>query len=126
MSTKQAVEKTTMMDKVMLTISILLIIAGIWANEYYITVDLSLRLIAWLVLLIVAGFIALQSRPGRAFWQFLRSARMELRRVVWPTRQETVQTTMIVVGLVILLGLIIWGIDTALLHIMGWLVGQRG
>ncbi len=125
-SKQQPVPKKTLMDIVIWVVTLGLIGAGIWANDYYNYIDVSLRLIGWLVLIIVAAVLALQSHQGKAILHFVRASRTELRRVVWPTRQETVQTTLIVLGAVILLGLIIWGIDTILLHVMGWLTGQRG
>ncbi len=53
-----------------------------------------------------------------AFWALIKGARTEIRKVVWPTRQETVQTTMIVVVFVVLVVLLLWGLDSFL----GWLV----
>lgn len=126
MSTKQTVQKRTPIDIVIWIITIVLIGLGVWANEHFSYIDISLRLIGWLVLVLLASVVALQSHQGKAIWKFMQDARTELRRVVWPTRKETVQTTMLVVGMVILLGLVIWGIDTILLHLMGWLTGQRG
>ena len=104
----------------------LLLAVGISANYYYSDVNISLRLIAWLVLAIALGAIALQTQKGSAAWGFAREARSELRKVKWPKRQETLQVTMMVVLLVIVVALIIWGIDTIFLHLIGWLTGQRG
>ena len=67
---------------------------------------------------IVAGLIALQTTKGAAFWALVKGSRTEIRKVVWPTRQETVQTTMIVVVFVVLVALLLWGLDAFL----GWLV----
>jgi len=53
-------------------------------------------------------------------WQLLKSSRTEIRKVVWPTRQETTQTTLIVVVFVFIMALILWGIDS----VLGWLVGM--
>ena len=68
----------------------------------------------------VAALIALQTAKGAAFWALVKGSRNEIRKVVWPTRQETVQTTMIVVAFVLLVALILWGLDTFL----GWLVSM--
>jgi preprotein translocase subunit SecE len=66
----------------------------------------------------MAGMVALQTAKGAAFWSLVKGSRTEIRKVVWPTRQETVQTTMIVVGFVLLVAVILWGLDT----LLGWLV----
>ncbi len=126
MNNKQPVQKRTSVDTAIWIVTIILIGAGLWANQHFNYIDLSLRLIAWLVLAIVIVFLVLQSHQGKALLEFARESRIELRRVVWPSRQETVRTTLLVIGMIILVGLIIWGIDTILLHVVGWLAGQRG
>ena len=78
------------------------------------------RAIALVVLALVAGFVALQTSKGKAFWSLLKEARIEIRKVVWPTRQETAQTTMIVVAVVLVMALILWGLDS----LLGWIVSQ--
>ena len=112
---------------IILWLLIALLIAGsIWANYHFSAVDISLRLIGWLVLAIVVLGIALLTRQGKIALQFTKESRTELRKVVWPNRQETFRTTMMVIVMVILLALIIWGIDTIFFHIVGWLTAQRG
>jgi preprotein translocase subunit SecE len=68
--------------------------------------------------------LALTTRLGKRFWRFAKETRGELRKVTWPTRQETIQTTLIVAALVVLVALILWGVDTFLLWIVGHLTGQ--
>ena len=101
-------------------------IAGLWANYHYSEIDWALRLAGWIVLGCFIFAIASQTALGRQIWTFAKDARGELRKVFWPTRQETVQTTLIVVGMVILMALVLWGIDSVLLWLVGWLTGQRG
>lgn len=103
-----------------------LIAGGIYLNYTYANVDASLRLIAWIVLVVVALGLTLITSQGKRALQFVKSAQAELRKVVWPTRQETIQTALIVLALVVLLALIIWGLDTFLLWAVGLLTGQRG
>lgn len=88
--------------------------------------DVSLRTIAWIALVLVALAVAYFTTQGQQAWHFAKEARNELRKVVWPTRPETVQTTLIVIALVILLSLIIWGLDTVLLWAIAFLTGHRG
>jgi preprotein translocase subunit SecE len=64
------------------------------------------------------------SARGRTFWQFMSDARQELRKVVWPTRQETTMTTAVVFGFVIIAGLFFWGLDVFLSWATRLLSGQ--
>ena len=73
-----------------------------------------------LVVAAVAGAVASQTSQGVAFWELARAARTEIRKVVWPTRQETTQTTLIVVAVVLVMALILWGLDT----LLGWLASM--
>lgn len=104
----------------------LLIVGGIVANTYYSHVAWALRTAAGLVILAAALLVALQTTAGQQVWIFAKGARIELRKVVWPTRQETVQTTLIVVAMVVVAALILWGVDTLFFWLVGWLTGQRG
>ncbi len=96
-----------------------LVITGIVANAHYASVAVSLRLIGWILLIGVTGFIALQTSQGRKGLNFARESRVEMRKVVWPTRQETVQTTFIVIGMTLLAGILLWMIDSVLLWAIG-------
>ena len=75
------------------------------------------------VLVVLAGLgagaaVGLSSAPGIVFQKFLRDAQIEVRKVVWPTRQETWQTTLIVAVAVLLIGILVWIIDM----ILSWMV----
>jgi preprotein translocase subunit SecE len=83
-----------------------------------------LRWLIVLAALAVGALIALQSFQGRTFWQFVQSSRIELRKVVWPTRQETWQVTLVVFVMIIILGLFFWGLDMLLGFLTQWLTGR--
>jgi preprotein translocase subunit SecE len=104
----------------------IIIVAGLAANYYYIELQWPLRLLAWLFLLAVSAGVASQTTQGKQLIDFARESRRELRKVVWPTRQETIQITLLIAGVVVLLALILWGVDGVLLRVVGWLTGQRG
>jgi preprotein translocase subunit SecE len=104
----------------------ILISGGLIANYYYSYQPWPYRLLGWLALLAAAGALASQTNYGHVFINFARDSRMELRKVVWPTRQETVQTTLIIAVMVVVLALLLWGIDGVLVWLIGWLTGQRG
>ena len=99
--------------------------AGFWANYHYVQVDWALRFAGWIVLSCILLGIAFQTTLGKRAWIFSKEARAELRKVFWPTRQETVQTTMLVVVMAIFASLVLWGIDSLLLWIVSWLM-ERG
>lgn len=103
---------------------IVLVISGILGN-YYMDQSLLVRMVYLLALALLAIMIALQTNHGKQFWRFVKDSRLEIKRVVWPTRPETVQITMIVLIMVSLLGLILWGVDSVLLRAIGWLTGYR-
>jgi preprotein translocase subunit SecE len=95
-----------------------LVIAGVVGNQYFSAEPILYRVLALLVVAAMAGVIALQTSKGKAFWVLAKEARVEIRKVVWPTRQETTQTTLIVVAVVLVMALLLWGLDS----LLGWLV----
>lgn len=97
-----------------------LVATAVVGNSYYSDQSLLYRVLGIVAIAIVAGMVALQTARGAAFWALVKGSRIEIRKVVWPTRQETVQTTLIVVAFVILVALLLWGLDTFL----GWLVSK--
>lgn len=105
-------------DAVKWVVVIVLVAVAVIGNSYYADQSLLYRVLGILVLAAVAGLVALQTAKGAAFWALVKGSRTEIRKVVWPTRQETVQTTMIVVAFVLLVALLLWGLDS----LLGWLV----
>ena len=95
------------------------ILAGGIAGFYYWSDEsLLLRVIGLLLLSAMALFVAVQTEKGRATWDFVREAHTEVRKVVWPTRKETTQTTLIVIAMVGLVAIIMWILD----GLLAWLV----
>lgn len=97
-----------------------LVVVGVVGNQYFADEPVLYRVLALLALAVVAGFIALQTAKGRSFYVLSKEARLEIRKVVWPTRQETTQTTLIVVVVVLIMALVLWGLDS----LLGWLVSM--
>ena len=124
--TEHAENGASALDIAKLVASAAILVGGIAA--FYLLVDVPLA-VRWLIVLgaLAAGIVvALQSAQGREFWQFVQGSRIELRKVVWPTRQETMQTTMVVVVAIIVLGIFFWLLDMALGAITRALTGQGG
>ena len=97
-----------------------LLAGGVFANWYYQDEMLLLRVAGLLATAAVAILLALQTERGKAIWSLLKEARTEVRRVVWPTNQETTQTTLVVIAIVFVFALILWGLDS----LLGWIVSS--
>lgn len=101
-------------------------IGSIVANYYFDDVAWALRAAVGIFVIAAMVGIALLTVKGQLAWEFIKGARIELRKVIWPTRQETLQTTLIVVAFVVVTALILWGLDTLFLWLIGLILGQRG
>ena len=97
---------------------VVLVVVGVVGNQYYSAQPILYRVLVLLVIAAAAAFVGLQTVKGRAFFVLAKEARAEIRKVVWPTRQETTQTTLIVVAVVLVMALLLWGLDS----LLGWLV----
>ena len=97
--------------------------AGIFGNWYYQDESMLLRVLGLIVVAVIAVAIALQTERGRNTWTLLREARSEIRRVVWPTREETLQTTLVVLALVVVFALILWMLDSGLSWLVSTVIG---
>jgi len=111
-------------DKVKLTVAVLIVVAGV--AGYYVLADQApwLRWLAVVASLALAALVAAFSRYGSEFRRFVELARIELRKVTWPTRQETLQTTAVVFVFVIVAGLFFWALDWVLALATRFLTGQ--
>jgi len=103
------------LDTVKLMLAALVLIGGIVAYYYFEDESILLRAAGVLIGLALGIVIAMQSTQGRELWRFIQGARVELRKVIWPTRQEAMQTTLTVLVFVLILGIFFWGLDFFLL-----------
>lgn len=98
---------------------VLLVLVAVAANQYYAEqFAIIYRAMVLVVVGAVAVVIGLQTGQGKRFVEFAKESRVEIRKVVWPTRQETQQTTLVVVAIVLIAALILWALDS----LLGWLV----
>ena len=93
-----------------------LVVVAVVGNQYFSAQPILYRVLGILVLAVIAAFLALQT----AIFSLAKEARVEIRKVVWPSRQETTQTTLIVVAVVLVMALLLWGLDS----LLGWLVSM--
>jgi preprotein translocase subunit SecE len=124
--TEQVQRSVTVLDTAKLVAGAAVLGAGIGA--FYLLPDLPiwLRWIIVLAALALGALVGLQSAQGRTFWEFVQSSRIELRKVVWPDRQETVQVTIVVFVMIIVLSLFFWGLDSLLGVVTRWLATGGG
>ena len=123
MSSETAIVK---FDLLKLVVAALVVIAAVVGFYLFDEQSAPLRVAGLLVATGGAAWIGLQTGPGRKFWSFLQDAQLEVRKVVWPTRQETVQTTLLVIGVAILAALILWALDALLGWAIRLLIGAPG
>tara|TARA_B100000959_G_scaffold88851_1_gene94286 strand:- start:16049 stop:16441 length:393 start_codon:yes stop_codon:yes gene_type:complete len=119
-------DDSSILDILKLLVAAGLLIGGLFAYYYYLQVSLPLR-----VLMVLAGFaggivIAMTSNQGKKLWVFIQGSRIEIRKVVWPTQQETTQTTIAVFVFTLVMALFFWGLDSFLLWLTRTLVGSAG
>ena len=107
------------LDTFKLGLALLIIVAGLVCFYLFDDYSLLFRVIGLLVGVGISVAIALQTVKGKEIWGYIRDAQIEVRKVVWPTRQETIQTTLIVIVMVILVAIILWLLDMFL----GWSIG---
>lgn len=97
--------------------------AGIYINSYFSTESLLLRTVGLLIAAGIAGWIAAQTVKGRALVNLIFEARIEIRKVVWPTRQETTQTTIVVLIVIFIVAIILWLLDWGLNGVVSSIIG---
>lgn len=114
-----------MFDTVKLTLAIILLIAGIAGFYYFSSYALVYRVVGILAVMGITVGIIWTTAVGGKTWEFIKDAKLEVRKVIWPTRQETMQATMMVVALVFIVGLILWLMDMFLFWGVGLLTGQK-
>ncbi|MFQ5645279.1 MAG: preprotein translocase subunit SecE [Thiogranum sp.] len=114
------------LDTVKLTLALVMLGGGVLAFYWFADQSLLMRVLGLLAITGLSVFVASQTALGRSTWSFIGSTRTEIRKVVWPTRAETVQTTLAVLFVVVLMGVVLWLMDMVLLWAIRLLTGQGG
>ena len=120
----QVEASSSVMDVVKQVFSVLLVVAGISAFYFFSDYLLLYRVLGLVVVVVLAMVMMLSTAMGRNFWAFMLESKQEVRKVVWPSRQETMQTTLMVFAMVFLVGLILWVLDMFLFWGIRVLTGQ--
>lgn len=129
----QAEPATPVGDIVKQAFSVLFVVAGVAAFYYFSTdhtyfkeVRLLYRVLGLVVIVLIALGMMLTTDLGRTVWNFVLESKQEVRKVVWPTREETMRTTLLVFAMVFIVGLILWLLDMFLFWGVRLLTGQGG
>lgn len=113
-----------MADKIKVVIAALLVVAGIVAFHYFADKALIVRVLAVLGGLVAGGVLFITTAWGQQFKVYAQESVDETRKVVWPTRKETLQTTGIVFAFVVIMALFLWLVDASLLWVVKKLIGR--
>lgn len=100
-----------------------IVAAAVYANSYFAAESLLIRTIGLLIAAGIGGWVAAQTVKGRAFINLCLEARVEIRKVVWPTRQETTQTTIVVLIVIFIVAIILWILDWGLNGVVSSIIG---
>jgi len=101
-------------------LALFLLAAGFFSHYFFSAAAIPLKIIGWIIILTASAGILLTTQQGKQVIEFAKEARVELRKVVWPSRQEALQIAFIVILMVFIAGLCLWGIDSALI----WFIGK--
>ena len=110
-------QQSSFLDKVKLLGSVLVLLAGIVSYYYLIQVSILFRVLIVLASVVVSLVIFFQTEKGQTLWEFFQGSRIEIQKVVWPTKQETFQTTLTVFVFVLIMGIFFWLLDFLLLFL---------
>ncbi|KMK52523.1 preprotein translocase subunit SecE [[Actinobacillus] muris] len=107
-------------------VSLALFATAVIGNTYFSThFALIVRVLLLVVLIIAAVGLAAITNQGQKAIGFIKDSRQELRKIIWPTRQETTQTTLIVAAMCVLVALALWGIDSLIVTVINFLTSLR-
>jgi preprotein translocase subunit SecE len=125
-TTIQEESQSGFLDIIKLLIAAGVLVGGLYGYYYYLEWSLPLRVLLVLGGLAAGVTIAMTSTQGRRLWAFIQGSRVEIRKVIWPTKQETTQTAIAVFVFTLIMALFFWGLDSFLLWLTRTLVGSAG
>ena len=98
-------------DLVKMILAVAVLLGGIVAYYYFEDMSQLVRVAGVLLSVALSIVLFMQTRMGRELWDFIQGSRIEIRKVIWPNRQETMQTTIAVIGFTIIMGVFFWLLD---------------
>ncbi len=122
MSTMKTENTKSSLDGLKWGVTILLLVAIVVGNYVYgESLHVVARVAVLLLLAALALFSAAMTEKGKTFLGFAKESRLEVRKVVWPTRQETLQTTLIILAVSTIVGLLLWGLDGVFVRVVSFI-----
>ena len=118
-------QPSSSLDSLKWGVAILLLAGAVVGNYVYGDQSVLIRAVSVVAAVIIAGIVAGQTTKGRNAIDFAKESRTEARKVVWPTRQEAVQTTGIVLVATLIMSLVMWGLDSILFELVGFVTGLK-
>jgi len=103
----------------------IILIGTVIGNNIFSEESVLIRAVSVIIAAVIAGGIALQTSKGRNALEFASESRTEVRKVVWPTRQEAIQTTLIVFVVTAIMALVLWGLDGILVRIVAFITDVK-
>jgi preprotein translocase subunit SecE len=117
-------EQPTFVDTAKLVLAIVIVLAGLVGYYYFVDTPTIVRALGVAAAVAAAIGVAFTSVRGQLLWKFIQGSRVELRKVVWPTREETIQATLVVLFFALIGGVFFWALDLLLLFITQRVTGQ--
>ena len=106
-------------NKTYLIAAIGVLVMGMILFYYFSDIRLFYRVVGMIAVLILSGYIGYQSDFGKLVYSYVTDSKIELKKVTWPTKQETTQTTLGVIFVVIVVGILLW----LFYMLLGWAIG---
>ena len=110
-------QQSSLLDTVKLLGSVLILLVGIFSYYYLNQISILSRVLMVLASVVVSLIIFFQTQRGNVLWEFFQGSRVEIKKVIWPTKQETFQTTLTVFVFVLIMGIFFWLLDFLLLFV---------
>lgn len=123
MAANSSIQENGNFDKFKWFLVLTLVVGAIAANQIFDQIWVLYRFLGVLAVLVSGAVIASQTDKGKQFITFFKESLIEVRKVVWPSRQETTNTTLIVLAVTFVIGLMLWGLDSLLLVVVNFILG---
>ncbi|GAC30933.1 preprotein translocase subunit SecE [Paraglaciecola polaris] len=120
---EKAENSSNPLDLVKWLVVVVLLGGAVAANSIYGDISVLYRALGVVAAVVIAGLIAASTEKGSSFLTFAKDARTEVRKVVWPTRQEATQTTIIVLVATAFMSLLLWGLDLVIVQLVSFITG---
>ncbi len=115
--TEGSKEISSTLDTLKMATAVAILLMSIFSFYYFPELSVLIRVLVVIFSVVMSLLIFFKTQRGLIFWEFLQGSRVEMRKVVWPTKQETIQTTLTVFVFVLVLGIFFWLLDFLLLYI---------